>query len=205
MDCLSCGAKPISSIYCQECKQLSLDFDGQDSFSLFQLPKIYAIDKSLLENRYLQLSRVTHPDLVREDLRDDSRLTALSSFVNEAYRVLKDDFLRAEMLLKIHSDGLGVDPNALPSHFLMEMLELQEDIEYYTEDPEKFEKELSQVEADMEIKIASAFQKINNFFSLASEDSPEFSDHVLAIQTNLNTIRYFRRVLASVEKALEEL
>lgn len=205
MDCVSCGAKPISSNYCQECNQLSLDLDGRDSFALFQLPQQYDLDKGLLEERYLQLSRVTHPDLVREELRDDPRLTALSSFVNEAYRLLKDDFSRAEMLLKVQSDGLGIDPNALPAHFLMEMLDLQEEVEYFTEDAEKFEPELSRIEADMEIKTASAFKEVQRFFNLVSEDSPAFMEHLLGIQINLNTIRYYRRVLTSVEKALEEL
>ena len=147
MDCSSCGAQPISSVYCQHCKDVNLDFSAQDHFSVFHLPLQYSLAKDVLEERYLKLSRVTHPDLVCGEIKKDPRLLALSSFVNESYRVLKDDFLRAEAMLKYYSEGLSLDGNALPPCFLMDMLELQEEVESYASDPEKFEDELEKVES----------------------------------------------------------
>ena len=70
-------------------------------FELFSLPVRFALDRQILELRYLQLTQATHPDLAGPD--EQVEAMELSARVNEAYATLRDDLKRAEYILCIRS------------------------------------------------------------------------------------------------------
>lgn len=69
-------------------------------FKLLDLEQKYDTDFALLQKQYLQKQALYHPDRAGSDSARLGNLE-ISMQLNEAYKVLKDDFLRAEHLLKL--------------------------------------------------------------------------------------------------------
>jgi len=93
-------------------------------FELFALKLNFEIDEIELEKKYLDFQKQFHPDI------SSSADIEKSIAINEAYKTLSDDFLRACYLLAlknidIHHDEKAIKPN---TETLIEILELQEKI-----------------------------------------------------------------------------
>ena len=86
--------------------------NARTHFELFTLPARFTLDRQLLESRYLQLTRETHPDLAGIDPAAQLAAMQLSAQVNEAYATLRDDIKRAQYILRIRGDARS-DPNPL--------------------------------------------------------------------------------------------
>ncbi len=101
--CRHCGAgAPTEVHFCPQCERImSLTRHG-DYFSFFGLPRKLTIDLADLERRFRALSRQFHPDYYYNATTAE-RLASLerSSYLNDAYRVLKQPLDRAEYLLKL--------------------------------------------------------------------------------------------------------
>lgn len=101
--------------------------DSKNHLELFGLPARYDLDRRFLHQRYLELTRETHPDFAagaEED--DDAQLAALqrSAQVNEAYAVLSDDLRRAEYLLSLRGVSVaGVQPASVVMDRVFELRE----------------------------------------------------------------------------------
>lgn len=108
---------------------------AQDPFALFDLPRRHAVARDLVEARYLERSRLAHPDnVVGEDLATRRAAVERASQLNAAYRILRDPVLRAEQLVKLAGRDLdSTDPVHGAPHpsqeFLLEMIDLRERLE----------------------------------------------------------------------------
>lgn len=126
-------------------------------FELFSLPQKFAIDLEDLEKKYLDFQNQFHPD--RSSLDDVEK----SILINEAYKILADDFLRACYLLSLKGIDIRNDEKALKidQSTLEIALELQEKISEITDKNEM--KEL-QEKLNIEVKflIASFVKCLDN-------------------------------------------
>lgn len=106
-------------------------FFNKDYFALFDLPRRYALDSAALHERYRALQRVSHPDSHAAAPEQAKRLAVqLAARVNEAYRVLKDPFLRARYWLELHNVVLNDEAQTVrDGAFLMTQMELRERLE----------------------------------------------------------------------------
>ena len=104
-----------------------MDFSA-DHFSLFELPRTFRQDISLLDNRYRELQAQVHPDKFVQSGDAERRLSLQwATRANEAYQVLKNPLLRAQYLLSLAGhDVEGENNNAMPPEFLMEQMEWRE-------------------------------------------------------------------------------
>ncbi|AGF48960.1 Fe-S protein assembly co-chaperone HscB [Candidatus Kinetoplastidibacterium galati] len=74
-----------------------------DYFNTFGLPISFSIDQDKLEKSWKHLSCIVHPDrYINSDDRDLRSSVELASFVNEAYKILKDPVLRASHICEIN-------------------------------------------------------------------------------------------------------
>ena len=90
-----------------------------DHFSLFGLPRAFALDEKMLQQKYLALQREFHPDRAAPEQK--LAMLQKSADINEAYRVLKNPVERAEYLL-----GATIEK---PSQtLLMEAMEQREEL-----------------------------------------------------------------------------
>jgi len=113
-------------------------------FELFGLPESLVVDKILLKKRFFALQRNSHPDyfsLADEAAQDEAE--EKTAELNKGFKILNDKDATLEYLLK--EKGL-VEPNEkypLPTDFLMEVMELNENLSGANKEPvEAFEKEI---------------------------------------------------------------
>src|SRR3954464_3113911 len=103
-------------------------------FELFNLEPAYAINGAALEQAYRDLQALIHPDRYAQ-AGDAERLASLqlTTRVNEAYRALKDPVQRGRHLLELHGVDVAFETNTqMPTDFLMQQLELREELEAAT-------------------------------------------------------------------------
>jgi molecular chaperone HscB len=102
-----------------------------DPFTVFGLPKSMDLDERAIEQRYLRLSRECHPDLLRsQDAGDCVAVLQRAAEVNDAWKVLRDPWLRARALLELHRPGVLDRNKKLDPTFLAEALELAEEVQF---------------------------------------------------------------------------
>ena len=105
-----------------------MDFN-RDHFSLFALPRRFALDNVALDHRYREMQASVHPDRHAHLGETEKRLAMQwSTHVNEAYQTLRKPLARAEYLLKLA--GLDVHrERCMPTEFLVTQMEWREAVE----------------------------------------------------------------------------
>jgi molecular chaperone HscB len=134
LECRNCGAgAPVDEHFCRGCSRiLALGRHG-DYFSFFGLPRKLTIDAQDLERRFRDLSRKFHPDFFY-NTSPSERLASLerSSYLNDAYRTLRNVMARVEHLLAI--EGLPAAASSegaakVPPSLLEEVFALNEELD----------------------------------------------------------------------------
>lgn len=94
-----------------------------DAFALLGLTRSAHVDEGELRRRFLQASRLAHPDLAGGA---DAATEQASAALNEAHRVLRDPALRAEHLIALLGGPSAQEEGATPAGLLQEQMELRE-------------------------------------------------------------------------------
>ncbi|WP_223651240.1 iron-sulfur cluster co-chaperone HscB C-terminal domain-containing protein [Hymenobacter psoromatis] len=99
-------------------------------FAFYDLPEGFLFDGAALKTKYYQLSRELHPDFHAQDTpAAQAEALRLSTLNTDAYRTLADPDARMAYLLNQH--GMleeGSAQNQLPPDFLMEVMDLNEQL-----------------------------------------------------------------------------
>ncbi|MBT4162575.1 MAG: Fe-S protein assembly co-chaperone HscB [Gammaproteobacteria bacterium] len=116
-----------------------MDFN-QNYFEIFGLPVTFKLDLDGLSRRYRELQKELHPDNYASSTEHEKRLSMQwSSLVNAANETLKSPQARAIYMLELK--GVDIDHNpVLPPAFLMEQIELREELESLEDDPAGLDK-----------------------------------------------------------------
>jgi molecular chaperone HscB len=137
--CRSCGGgAPVDAHFCPQCtKILTLARQG-DYFLFLGVPRKLNLDPAELEQKFRSLSRQFHPDYFY-NAPSAERIASLerSSYLNDAYRTLRDATARIGYLLEV--EGFGAAPvqsaanaNAkveVPTSLLEEVFALNEELD----------------------------------------------------------------------------
>lgn len=134
--CRTCGGgAPVDVHFCPQCsKLLTLGRHG-DYFTFLGLPRKLNVDIAALDQRFRALSRQFHPDYFYNAEPAERRASLeRSSYLNDAYRTLRDPVQRLEYLLQLELpatsqrlDGKVAPP--LPPGLLEEFFELNEELD----------------------------------------------------------------------------
>jgi len=96
-------------------------------FELFSLPERPNIDRSVLSKKFFELQRKFHPDYHTDDTENEQLdILELSSAVNKAYTIFKDDQKTIAYYLQTKGFLEEEEKYNLPADFLMEMMEVNE-------------------------------------------------------------------------------
>lgn len=96
-------------------------------FELFELPVSIQIDKALLNQRYFALQKKYHPDFFTQETEfEQAEALELSSQVNKAFKVFKNEDETIKYLLQLKGLLEEDEKYQLPPNFLMEVMELNE-------------------------------------------------------------------------------
>jgi len=133
-ECRTCGAgAPVDEHFCPNCSRiLALGRHG-DYFSFLGLPRKLTIASAELERRFRDLSRQFHPDYYY-NASPAERLASLerSSYLNDAYRTLRNPVSRVEHLLAIEglpSSTSNQGTTKVPPALLEEVFALNEELD----------------------------------------------------------------------------
>ncbi|MDR2710967.1 MAG: Fe-S protein assembly co-chaperone HscB [Burkholderiales bacterium] len=98
-----------------------------DYFTLFNLPRRYALDETALGESWRALLSRVHPDTAAlADAAVKRQSVEDAAYLNEAYRVLKDPVRRGEYLLQCYDEASTGSHETLPVEFLSEQLDMRE-------------------------------------------------------------------------------
>jgi molecular chaperone HscB len=132
--CPNCGAgAPLDAHFCPQCTRiLPLPRRG-DYFSFLGVPRQLNLDAALLDERFRTLSRQFHPDYFYNATPAERRASLeRSSYLNDAYRTLKQPAGRIEYLLKLEGlapDGPAEASRKVPPALLEEVFALNEELD----------------------------------------------------------------------------
>ncbi len=99
-------------------------------FEVFKYEEKYDISREKLEVDYIALISRNHPDNFPDDKRQGLIATAFSMKINDSYRILKDDILRAKFMLSkagfiFEGDKKNINPDP---DFLEYIMDLNEEL-----------------------------------------------------------------------------
>jgi molecular chaperone HscB len=131
--CRDCGGgAPVDAHFCPQCtKILSIGRHG-DYFSFLGLPRRLNLDPAELEKQFRTLSRQFHPDYFYNAPPGERRASLeRSSYLNDAYRTLKQPVARVEYLLQLEGFAPGgpEQGSKVPPSLLEEVFALNEELD----------------------------------------------------------------------------
>jgi molecular chaperone HscB len=98
-------------------------------FELFELPVSIKIDKSKLAQKYFELQKKYHPDFfAKATEHEQAEALEISSQLNKALKVLKNQDQTIKYVLQLKQLLEDEEKYKLPPAFLMEMMELNEEL-----------------------------------------------------------------------------
>ena len=132
----------------------------KNHFELFGLTPAYALDLDHLDRAYRDIQAEVHPDRFAHAGAAERRASMqMTTQVNEAYRTLKSPVLRAKYLLELNGVDVGFETNtAMPREFLIEQMELREQLEEArsVESLKALESGLSRMKQEIEAQLVQA-------------------------------------------------
>jgi molecular chaperone HscB len=132
--CRECGGGvPIDAHFCPQCRKILSLGRHVDYFSFLGIPRKLNIDSSDLEQRFRALSRQFHPDYFYNAAPAERRASLeRSSYLNDAYRTLKQPIARVEYLLGLEGmapKGPEEASKQVPADLLEEVFALNEELD----------------------------------------------------------------------------
>lgn len=176
-----------------------LDF-SKNYFELFGLSVGFVVDTAELAGRYRELQRVVHPDRYANGTDQERRLSMQGATrINEAFQVLKDPIARGRYLLSLH--GMDVDAEkdtTTDAAFLMEQLELREELENARRQAEPY-----QVLGDLMGRINASIKRMTGQLALQLEAAT--SEQLALAQETLRKMQFLQKLRDQAEELEAEL
>lgn len=130
--CWRCAARTGLGPACLSCEAPQPLDRNPDLFEVLGLPRRLTIARDVLEARYLEASRLVHPDRHQTaDAHTRALSLTASAAVNQAYRTLRDPVARGRYWLELHGEVLGRDNNQVPRGLASLVFETQETLETF--------------------------------------------------------------------------
>ncbi len=190
--CSKCNAQMFSPVVCQSCQTLFDIERDVDYFTMFGFERKFDIDSEELEKRFIELSRLVHPDFHSNDVDNVMMLSMqITSELNQAYETLSDPIKRAEYLLALSGGPDAEKDKSTPEELLPYILHLRESFEFAQAQDDKAKTD----EIRQSIKVLKE-QTEQRIFQLARELNSPSNDNSLRseLRKQLNAIRYINNL-----------
>ena len=215
--CWNCHERTLGPHFCSSCGKLLQLPQGVDYFALFEMPRWLWIDRSSLEQKFLQLSWKLHPDKFVNASEQERELSLRrSSELNDAYRTLREPVARVEYLLAIEGERKeGEKKQQAPPELLEEVFELNESLDELREakasgeDLAELKARLEAAEKSFQEKLAEVdgeLQAAAREWDAALEADRATRKKIMArLNELLNRRSYIRNLVTNVAKELAEV
>ena len=219
--CRNCGGgAPVDVHFCPQCSQvLALGRQG-DYFSFFGLPRKLHVEPADLEQRFRALSRQFHPDYFYNASPAERRASLeRSSYLNDAYRTLRQPVSRVEYLLGLEGFAARSPEEAskqVPSALLEEVFGLNEELDEVREmraggaPAEAWKTRLERARAPIEAKRAAHKEQLEELSSRwdtlveSGADQSQRTEVLAALRERVLERNYVNNLLAGIERELTQ-
>ena len=179
-----------------------LDFK-KNYFELFGLPVSYVVDMDRLATRYRELQRVMHPDRYAGASDYERRLSIQGATqVNQAHETLKDPIQRARYMLSLSGMDVSADNETTKdAAFLMEQLELREELEEARGKPDPYAA-ISELMRGINLRINSLIGQLAVQFETGQPEQ------LMAARETLRKMQFLQKLrddAESIETELDEV
>ncbi len=159
--CWNCqNVIPANSFLCKKCNKIQPP-KQVDEFKLLGISEKFDLDLEELENAYLKLQRLFHPDKYSQlSDKEIKYSTLLSSMINDAYQKLNNSISRASILLKLNGfNSHSEDQSFNDPEVLEEIMDIQNNFL----EAENFEKKKSSIQK-LNLKISETINNLSISF-----------------------------------------
>ena len=151
-------------------------------FELFEIPISIQIDKAKLAQKYFELQKKYHPDFfARGTEHEQEQALEISARLNKALKILKDQDQTIKYVLQLKELLEEEEKYQLPPAFLMEMMELNEDLS------EDSARQIQELENQLYTEVASI---IENY-----DDARATTADLLKLKEYYYKKKYLQRIL----------
>jgi molecular chaperone HscB len=229
--CRNCGGgAPVDVHFCPQCSQILTIGRHGDYFAFLGVPRKLNLDASDLEQRFRTLSRQFHPDYFYNATPVERRASLeRSSYLNDAYRTLKNPIARVEYLLGLEGfsargpgenvenvENVETAGNAakVPAKLLEEVFALNEELDEVRDlrasgaAPEKWRAKLERARAPIEAKQAAheaELAELSARWDALGADCGADRDSILgALRDCVLERNYINNLLEGIERELTQ-
>ncbi len=142
-------------------------------YEFYNFPVKFFIDEDLLKKQFYQFSKDFHPDFhALKSEEEQQKMLELSTLNNKAFFVLKSLNTRLEYLLKIKNILNDDEKYSLPPEFLMEMMDINEEIMEleFEADAEKVISLTNQAKS-LESELLEEIEQLAKQYDISEEES----------------------------------
>ncbi len=202
--CTHCQAEMDHPAVCRSCNTLQPVDQRVDAFDLLQLPVTFRLADERLDEVYLHLTRMVHPDYFSRSPGPERSLSEdLAARINNAYRTLKDPLRRSEYLLRRAGGRSATDDKRVPPDLLGEMLDLREQVQQARDAGPAGAGALSDLARRLELRRADAFEELGHLHeelesAQAAADDARAVGLLDAVRQAVNGLRYLQGLLREI-------
>lgn len=168
-------------------------------FEFYEIPVSFLADEKIIKQRYYLNSKKFHPDFfINESPEKQAEVLQLSTFNNEAYRLFTDFDKRVEYVLTLTGQISVTEKHVLSPVFLMEMMDINEQISDLSTDNLEAINTMFQTIAGLESDLNNYLQESCAKFDALS--SVENSDILADIKDAFYRKKYLLRIKDSLNK-----
>ena len=215
--CRNCGGgAPVDVHFCPQCSQILAIGRHGDYFAFLGVPRKLNLDASDLEQRFRTLSRQFHPDYFYNATPAERRASLeRSSYLNDAYRTLKNPIARVEYLLGLEGFSARGDNGEggakIPAKLLEEVFALNEELDEVRDlraggaAPEELTARLDRARAPIEAKQAAHEAELTELSARWDElgaDGGEREAILNALRDCVLERNYINNLLEGIEREL---
>lgn len=173
-----------------------------DPFSFYDISPAFHVDEKLLRKAYLTKQKEWHPDFHSSGPGKEEALKQ-TSLNNEYYGKLSHFMGRVKLILM--NNGMSeTSANVLPSEFLMEMMDLSDQIEEAVSGNEELKlntsSELEKRMAENEFQLHEAGRKADDYYAKEQRFNQE---HIKQIQALYQQYKYLLRLEKNLRGEIE--
>lgn len=213
--CRTCGGgAPVDVHFCPSCTKILTVSRQGDYFSFLGLPRKLNLDAAAIEQQFRTLSRQFHPDYFYNATPTERRASLeRSSYLNDAYRTLKQPASRVAYLLDVEGVLKPSDHEAgkkVPASLLEEVFALNEELDEVRDmrnggaPEDEWRARLAAAAAPIEAKRAEHEAQLaelsTRWDALAADDATGRSAVLGALRERVLERNYINNLLATIER-----
>ncbi|KAK2579586.1 hypothetical protein KPH14_010881 [Odynerus spinipes] len=159
--CWNCNFLYKSKLFCSQCKTLQEMPENLNYFDILGVKFTYNVNNDEVHDKYRQLQKMLHPDRFSNKTEREQQISeSLSSLLNKAYSTLTHPLKRGLYMLQLKGISIPEGSTSLHPEFLMEIMEINEEVESAMNDKKKAIKlmeENKKILQELSKEVADAF------------------------------------------------